>query len=190
MRLSYKYKFIFIAIPKTGSFTIRDYLTPYSDIALFATSGDNVHINIHEIRDKYFKNKKTEFTNYYKFAFVRNPWDQQVSRYHYHMQGPFGDRVPKRTFKEHILNNTWPINQSNWLTINKKYCVDHIGKFENLQQDFNMVCDKIGIPQQQLPHKNKSDHKHYTEYYDDETIDIVAKRYAQDIEHFGYEFGK
>ena len=62
-------------------------------------------------------------------------------------------------------------------------------RFENLQQDFDTFCDKVNIPRQVLPHKNKSERKHYTEYYDNATRELVERMYAKDLEYFGYKFG-
>jgi hypothetical protein len=66
--------------------------------------------------------------------------------------------------------------------------IDFIGKIENLQNDFNTICDNIGIPRKPLTQRNKSKHDHYSKYYDKETRDIVASRFAEDIEMFGYKF--
>jgi chondroitin 4-sulfotransferase 11 len=165
------------------------------------------------------ENKKDEWKNYFKFTFTRNPFDRMVSLWnymhkslemyknkceeegldwkpdHYHWIENCQKVTSKcKTFKEYVKYTAYGS-----LGINSVFAyafdedekfVDFIGRFENLQEDFDIVCDKIGIPQQQLPHKNKTKHKHYTVYYDDETREIVAKKYAKDIEHFGYKFGE
>ena len=138
---------------------------------------------------------------YFKFSFVRNPWDKECSDYHYHNKGRLsrGEGAYKN-LKEYLQipqaqpnhdNFYWHSNQLRWLhSSNKKIEIDFIGRFESLQEDFNVACDKIGIPKQQLPHLNATKHKHYTEYYNDETIEMVAEKYAKDIEYFGYKFGE
>ena len=68
--------------------------------------------------------------------------------------------------------------------------MNFIGKFENLQEDFHSVCTHIGLTPPKLPHLGKTRDKPYTEYYDDETRQMVGEKYAQDIKDFNYKFGE
>ena len=82
-------------------------------------------------------------------------------------------------------------NQLDWVSdFDGNLLVDFLGKLENLQEDIITICNKIGIPPIKIPHRNKSQHGHYTEYYTEETSKIVAEKYAKDIEYFGYKFGE
>ena len=186
--INHKHKFIFIHINKCGGTTID---------TLF-----NGEFAGHKKAFYYKELYPKEFNNYFKFAFVRNPWDRVVSFYHYQVKRkwdfyPFNETISFKKFVKEWLRQmrrqtTLSTNSCyDWISDkNDDLLVDFIGRLENFQQDFNTICDKIGIPHQQLPYTNKTNHKHYTEYYDDETKEIVAKKYAKDIEYFGYEFGK
>ncbi len=63
-------------------------------------------------------------------------------------------------------------------------------RYENLDQDYKTVCEKIGLPYEPLPSlKTKTRKKRdYKEMYDDELRDWVAKKFSKEIDHFGYKF--
>tara|TARA_B100001093_G_C26753091_1_gene982088 strand:+ start:818 stop:1441 length:624 start_codon:yes stop_codon:yes gene_type:complete len=207
MIISPKYGFVFLATQKTASTTIHTVLKKIEDNQIIDKSNDHIdengyinnywngkHINCEAFIEKYPTCK-----NYFKFAFVRNPWDCVVSWYEFQLR--CCQENPNISSDWNLLNvsfenfihnfqNIWldPIEWKNLYLFTK--CCDFIGRFENLQEDFDFVCDKIGIPKQQLPHENKTKHKSYTEYYNDETKQIVAEVFAKDIEYFGYKFGE
>jgi hypothetical protein len=202
--ISEKYQATFIHIPKTGGSTISSALS--QNTFKYLPERINKHkcsaLDPHEwtIKHSRIHELDTRYQNFYCFTFVRNPWDLMVSSYSWWTQKTslisrkkYGKLLKQLGFKSFIISNSSYINECYHKNEGQLYwlndTIDFVGKFENLQQDFNTICDKIGIPHQQLPHKNKSKHKHYTEYYDDETREIVAERYAKDIESFGYKFG-
>jgi len=176
---------LFIHIPKAGGSSIQNIIKKCNK-------------ELTGCLHKYVNNYSKEYRNScFVFSFVRNPYDRLLSAHKY-LTGGFGNEGDKKFgktlssdfkyFAKNQLNNNM-----NWLHFRPMIHwlnddVDFIGKFENIQQDFNIICDKIGIPQQELSHENKSKHKHYTEYYDDETRQIVAEIYAEDIDKFGYKF--
>ena len=160
-------------------------------------TGGKQHLWLSHIKEEV--GSKT-FNDYFKFSFTRNPFDKAVSQYFFTKKRP---RLLKKlrikknsTFRTYVLavlssktHVQWD-NQYKFIYFKNECLADFVGKVENLQEDFNFVCDRIGIPKRQLQHKNKTNHKHYTEYYDEETREIVAEKYAEDIELFGYQFGE
>jgi chondroitin 4-sulfotransferase 11 len=69
-----------------------------------------------------------------------------------------------------------------------KLSVDFVGRFEHLADDMNQVFRHIGLNEIKLPHVNKSEFGHYSAWYKPHTREIIAKRFARDIEFFDYKF--
>jgi len=196
-------KFVFIHIPKTAGQSLYINLGGWSRVQPQGFDKGLKKYRHHFTMTEYLEHGYLDigkFELYFKFGFVRNPWDRILSEYKYAQQiyskfrihnlrgfikKNWGNSRRHSTIKKHIRPQCEFVYDADG-----KCMVDFIGRFENLQQDFDIICDKIGIPHQELPHKNKSKHKHYTEYYDDETIEIVRKFYKNDIEVLGYKYGE
>ena len=207
MITSHKHKFIFIAVPKTGTTSIEAKLDPFNEVlelssqAVDRGSSNIKHITLENLKAHTNKN----LDSYFSFSFCRNPWDRHFSIYKFYKKSikQWEKYLPPQ-WAEHYQRYTnlvggfqsfndfvksrprWAELQTHWLSKN----IDFIGRMENIQSDFNIICDKIGIDRVKLDHLNKSNEKDYREVYNDESIDIVAKAYKKDIEYLGYKFGE
>lgn len=209
--ISEKHKCIFIEVPKTASTSIRHILghprKPHLDVLQTRQELESLlHLSyLYDRPDEVWDPQKVRaladsiFRQYFKFGFVRDPWDRTVSLY----ERQEGIQLSKRmSFEEFVswityssdtcIHPTRHKNQLDWFTDrNGTILVDFIGRFERLEEDWKKVCEQLGI-EASLPHANKSNvqRRHYTEYYSKKTRDIIAEKFRVDIEHFGYEFGK
>jgi len=174
-----------------------DSTRPSNWMAFFSTNWTKIHrkpIKKHatatEIRDSL---DREIFNSVFKFTFVRNPWDWQVSLYHYILENPenhgYEETMKLGSFRNFVFSREkLSFTQTSCLVDESgNLLVDFVGKFENLDQDFQSICRKVGIAAC-LPHINKTKRTDYQDYYDAETRDLTARLYAEDIERFGYTF--
>lgn len=182
--VSDEFKCIFIEVPKTGSSSIRRIIGEPA----------KPHLNICQIAHE---TEREKFYGYFKFGFVRNPWDRAVSLYE-RKQGmqlkskmSFEEFIEWMKFSSCTCIHPMPHRyQLDWfVNPHGEVMVDFIGRFENLQNDWAKVASKLGANRElSRVNVNPDSRQHYTEYYTDKTRKIVLERFAVDIEYFGYEF--
>lgn len=208
MLLSFSKKFIFIHIDKSAGTSVKAALTKYCTYPQeSAYSSVLKKLGIRQYSEEFYDHIRSQelmryldpqvFHSFYKFAFVRNPWDWMLSSYTYYLKKPqihphvyFKDQI--QSFRDFILWQTGnPYiyhTQSEYLfDSDGKKLVDFIGRFENVAEDFKKVTNHLGI-NEVLPHKNISKEKGYADQYTSETKDLVYLHYRRDIDLFGYEF--
>jgi hypothetical protein len=66
--------------------------------------------------------------------------------------------------------------------------VDFVGRTETFAVDLEEVERRLGGEPARVPHRNKSPHGSYRDYYSDAARDKVTEVYAADLEAFGYTF--
>lgn len=133
-----------------------------------------------------------DFAEYLRFTVVRNPWDRAVSEYKYRYAGEMDFKrflfeaypaKPGSNEERHLLPQ-WNFAHD----AAGRLLVDHVLRFERLEQDFAQIARRIFGHEIALPHVNRSDDRRgYREFYDADAHDEIARRYARDIAWLGYE---
>ena len=213
MRISHEHKFIFIANQKTASSAIRLALDDYSDIHGVSDINSCYYYHTSALSLKnHFEKKGWNWNDYFKFTFVRNPWDLVVSHFFYRnkvlrnciktgcegwVYNFFKESFNSVGFNKWVKTvggsmtfiNGHASTQKDMLVDKDGNCiVDFVGRYENLNSDFEFIRKKLGYNCNELSIENKSQHTHYSDYYNAESIEIVRNSYRPDINLFGYEF--
>jgi len=212
--ISVQKKFLFIHVPKTGGNSIQNVLREYSEdeivcsedhhdgVERFGVKNAKYDIKKHSPLSQYKQELEPDFyRQLFKFSIIRNPWDKLVSWYFSPGSGrtawereAFAEMLQKLPpLRHHVIVPTMTEKVSGKLGIGGKLPpldrdVDALLSFERLNEDFKTLCEKIDIPPVDLPVRNKSSRDHYSKYYDQELKEIVAERFADEIEFGGYEF--
>ena len=204
--ISHLYKCIFVHIPKCGGTSIENVIWPEprntSDLWMGFVSkfrnkyqtGGLQHLLATQIREEV---GEKVYSDYYKFTIVRNPWDKAVSQFFYMRQRPdlreYIGMKEDDTFMRYLeltnskLHVQWEKQHKFFQDENGKIIVNFIGRLENFKADSAHILDRLGI-QAEIPHVNATRHKHYSEYYNTETREMVAEMYKDDIRILWYKF--
>lgn len=199
MPLCHDKKICHIHIPKTGGTSIINYFRfPKKLDNMFGMDGnkERSHFNQKEIEEL------CDISGYFKFVFIRNPWDRLASEYSWRMANrpnrhgilsnfdefnefasgleEIFDNIKNKKYPHRICNHFYPQN-----------CffdsVDFIGRYETFVEDLEKLGKMFNIDRP-IPHDNKTKKVDYRSLYNDNSIEIVARLYSDDIKMFGYEF--
>ena len=207
MIVSHQHRFIFTAIPKTGTHSVRQALRehlnaddleqvglfvdkrfPFAELAAIRHG----HISLQQIRPYL---GEEAFAGYFKFAFVRNPFDRFVSYCAFMTRANGAFLANPQAVMRHVLFTARPMQhvlfqpQHTFLTdADGQLLSDTVGRVEQMQASYDALCERIGIARTSLGQVNSSRRGSYRDYYDQPLIDGVADMYRRDLELFGYEF--
>lgn len=208
----------FIHIPKAAGTTVNYQLRRWSDqVGGSASTPRNAELTCNlgqlskHIKATTFRSVvgPDEWNELFTFTFVRNPWELMVSSYFWWRQISYQGRsgimdsalIRRMSFPEFINSRygRFFINEhhgtmSDWFTDQGESIVKHVGRVENLHEELQYISAYIGgvlsveLKDPGYFQLHKTDRQSYQKYYDDESKDIVYRRFSDVIEHSGYRF--
>jgi len=198
--ISYKKKFIFIHIPKTGGLSVRRCLRPLVDEQNFSISG---HSTI-ETLEKFLSRRKKECSNYFRFAFIRDPVDRLISAFHFLQNGGINkyDKewseklgLKKYSFEEFVLSKLDKLTLKKDLApvhfLQQVYFISgssfpiNLFKFENLKESMLYILSFLGVEPSllKMQHANRGKYnKNINRHLDNHIVNKIKEIYPEDFE--------
>ncbi len=217
MLISDAKKVLFVHVPKTGGVSVEVAFKNACPDARTKGPEVKPPLGRHAPLGRIVK-AEPQTADYWAFGFVRNPWARMVSWYSMivawdRKHGPSSGKpqdtrigtmrdgndmwraaAAYRDFEEFVLRGTDELPRLGRAQISYLRApklgkeVDFIGRTENFAEDLQEVQRHLGAEPTPPPHRNKSRHGTYHDYYNDATQAKVAEVYAEDIELFGYTY--
>ncbi|SFU61865.1 Sulfotransferase family protein [Pustulibacterium marinum] len=214
--ISHEHKCIFIHIPKCAGSSIFNYFIdrkthdvswkkPNYEVLYGWCPKRKIHLQ-HATAKQLIETElisEAHWKEYFKFTFVRNPWDRAYSDYLWIQKdtgakGSFKDFILKQKgFKKVLMDNSemsyrgdHTILQTDFFD-NEGLCqMDFVGRFENLQTDFSRVINELDLEASFSQHEKRNVQRkmHYSEFYTGSKKRLVEEAYKEDITLLGYHF--
>jgi hypothetical protein len=204
MIISNKYKYIFIAIPRTASNSIRtllrqrfDSAEDWEQVTLFSKTIKKLpfkelneethgHVSYRELQEH------VDPKQFYTFAVVRNPYDRFVSSCFFFLRKSGLRDYEKSTiiYNTNLMKHGILFKPQHTFICGKggRIKVDKVIRFEDLGAGLQEVCSKIGIEYNMPDVINKTkDDKELELFFRPKIKELVYQQYKKDFEIFGYD---
>ncbi|MEO8210029.1 MAG: sulfotransferase family 2 domain-containing protein [bacterium] len=210
-----KFRFVYVEIPKVACTSFKFWMTQLLEMDFDISNWEKIHeVDFPMVKGIELKEK---YIDYFKFSFVRNPWERILSCWLSKIKTPdyddgknwrkgvennfwrYGDMFRSEMSFEDFINSVTQIPdhdadahfRSQYTFIydeDENPIVDFIGRFENIDSDFKKVCEIINCNNTVFPHLHNQKHDHYRKYYNYNTVKSVTKRYEEDIDIFKFTY--
>lgn len=175
MIICHEHKFIYIHVPRTGGHSVKKMWKKYDSYIKF------YHMTLKD-------NIKQDINSYFKFGFIRNPYERIYSIFCKHNKESKVNT--SNGFKYWMFDTDRTDNRHDKLSA--MYFldgVDYIAKYENFEKEWDYIFEQIEIPRQQLPHIFKfKDYKiSYRDLYDNKMKNFIQEYHSADFKQ-GYIF--